>query len=302
MSVPDQTPDDDGPRLRHRRDWQTAVPRSAIRDGSLSFRAVGVLAYMLDKPDGWRFNAATMSDGQGREGREAVRAALRELYAAGYIRRNLRKGPRGRWLHDTDVDARPHPEWAAEHAQEVRKQSARKPAGQTGDGFPGDGGPGDGPPGDGGPGDIRDTEKGSDTSYRPALPTQQDVHHVLLGGMLPGMPADPQPPEPEPKAPNAGTVVAAFADEWKRTRAHLAVPPPMPSRIAGQVAREAKSLLDDGWSVAALLPLAEKLAREGVPYLMREAGRVGTAGAKPPNTTGAANPATEAAYAQGGPF
>lgn len=62
------------------------LPAAAINDATLSFRARGVLAYMLEKPDGWRFSSERMA-AQGKEGRDAIRAAMKELEDAGYILR-----------------------------------------------------------------------------------------------------------------------------------------------------------------------------------------------------------------------
>lgn len=73
----------------------TAVDRRTLNDDALSFRARGVLVWLLDKPDDWRADASSIANA-GREGRDAVRAALRELETAGYlVRRKYRAD--GRW-------------------------------------------------------------------------------------------------------------------------------------------------------------------------------------------------------------
>lgn len=61
-------------------------------DHDLSWRAVGVLTFLLSRPDGWTFY---MGDIVGRhaEGREAVRTALRELEDAGYLDRTPQNHP-----------------------------------------------------------------------------------------------------------------------------------------------------------------------------------------------------------------
>jgi hypothetical protein len=72
-------------RQPHRRHY-TQVDNAAIEDGKLSFKALGILAYLLSKPDGWDSNyrhlATTHDDGE-----TAVRSGLQELEAAGYLRR-----------------------------------------------------------------------------------------------------------------------------------------------------------------------------------------------------------------------
>ena len=75
--------------LRHRHPNRfTVLPNNAIRNPALSFRAVGVLAHLLSLPDGAKVDSATLAQAH-REGRDAVRAAYRELEAHGYYRREV---------------------------------------------------------------------------------------------------------------------------------------------------------------------------------------------------------------------
>lgn len=62
------------------------IANGAIRDAALSWRARGLLTYLLSLPDGWDVSADRLAT-QGTEGRKAVQAALRELESAGYLRR-----------------------------------------------------------------------------------------------------------------------------------------------------------------------------------------------------------------------
>lgn len=66
---------------RHR---YTVVDRRAVTDQSLSFRARGLLVWLLDKPDDWTIRSDTLSEA-ATEGREAVRSAMRELQDRGYL-------------------------------------------------------------------------------------------------------------------------------------------------------------------------------------------------------------------------
>jgi hypothetical protein len=62
------------------------VPNAVVWDGRLSYRALGVLTVMLARQAvGATMSAAAIADGDGREGRDAVRAAMGELTAAGYL-------------------------------------------------------------------------------------------------------------------------------------------------------------------------------------------------------------------------
>lgn len=83
----------------------TIIPNDTLRDTRLSYRARGVLAYVLSHPDNWVTSAQRLAD-EGTEGRDAMRKALGELETAGYLVRRRYRGDDGRWqtdqvLHDT---------------------------------------------------------------------------------------------------------------------------------------------------------------------------------------------------------
>lgn len=69
-----------------RRDRFTVVHNATIEDGRVSFRALGLLVYILSKPDNWKTHIKHLATTHS-EGREAVRAAMVELEIAGYITR-----------------------------------------------------------------------------------------------------------------------------------------------------------------------------------------------------------------------
>lgn len=62
----------------------TAIPLDVVHDRGLSRRAVGLLTFMLSFPDDTEFDV-DMLVRNAREGREAVRRALADLEAGGYI-------------------------------------------------------------------------------------------------------------------------------------------------------------------------------------------------------------------------
>lgn len=84
----------------------TILDNDVIQDDVLSFRALGLLVYILSKPDHWTISAEQLADSH-EEGRDAVRAALRALEDARYIRRERTQDERGRWHTHTVVYDRP---------------------------------------------------------------------------------------------------------------------------------------------------------------------------------------------------
>lgn len=101
------TPTDPAYVVHRRAGGYTAMPNSAVTDERLSFRARGLLAYMLSRPPGWRFSAERIQAESPTEGRQAVAAGLRELSAAGYYRTERVKGSDGRFGMVTHVAESP---------------------------------------------------------------------------------------------------------------------------------------------------------------------------------------------------
>ena len=67
------------------------TPSSTVRDDRISYRAAGVLSRLLDNAEGFGMTAEDLARGGGREGRDAVRTALRELQSVGYIVRSANR-------------------------------------------------------------------------------------------------------------------------------------------------------------------------------------------------------------------
>lgn len=108
----------------------TVVRNTLVDDERLSYRAFGLLVYLLSKPDNWRIEASALARPAGREGRDAVRSALSELEATGHLRREKHQDKHGRWVTDSYI-------------YEIPDVSA----GHTGDGIPVVGNPDAGKPG-----------------------------------------------------------------------------------------------------------------------------------------------------------
>jgi hypothetical protein len=176
------------------------VPSETIRDKRLSFRARGLLAYLLDMPEGWDVKSEHLST-QGKEGREAIRTALHELGEHGYYRLERRQLLNGKFGMGTSISEEPVEQWAIDYAEydgkavpchqqtdgsfKVRHKDGSltedgfeeavdpnqgpeddgPPSGETGDGFSGPGFPGSGSPDAGAPGSgnlgaLREKETG----------------------------------------------------------------------------------------------------------------------------------------------
>lgn len=89
--------------IRARRTEPYSVIRNGvINDHRLSFKARGLLVYILSKPDGWRTNSAHLAQ-IGPDGRDAVRTGLEELRQAGYLDRTKAQDAAGRWSTTTTV-------------------------------------------------------------------------------------------------------------------------------------------------------------------------------------------------------
>jgi hypothetical protein len=83
-------------RVAHRKGYTVASNR-AIRDPRLSFKATGMLIYLLSMADDTRIGYRALAEAK-REGEYAVLAALRELQACGYLTREVTRDQRGHWV------------------------------------------------------------------------------------------------------------------------------------------------------------------------------------------------------------
>lgn len=80
-------------RSTHVRDY-TVFSNKLIAEPSLSFRAKGVLLYLISKPEDWKTRIKDIQK-HGKEGRDAIRNAIAELTNAGYIVRRQVRGDSG---------------------------------------------------------------------------------------------------------------------------------------------------------------------------------------------------------------
>jgi hypothetical protein len=135
------------------------IANEALENSDLTWRARGVLAYLLSRPEGWSTSAerlAAMSP-KGKEGRDAMRAVLSELEAAGYVRREKTQDARGRWSTTLVVYDFPEPSVQAEPPATSAAQPTIVEPAKNG-GSPGVGQPAVGSPAVGKPGLLNKTE------------------------------------------------------------------------------------------------------------------------------------------------
>ncbi|MEU2968970.1 hypothetical protein ABZ687_28835 [Streptomyces ardesiacus] len=91
------------------------VLSTTARNTQLSYRALGLLVYLLDQKPGWQVRAEQLSKGEGREGREAIRTALRELQVAGHYRLERRRLRNGKCVMGTALSGVPLEQWVRDH-------------------------------------------------------------------------------------------------------------------------------------------------------------------------------------------
>lgn len=73
----------------------TQIPNSTVRDKNLSFRATGLLTYMVSMADGWVFSVNRLANAKS-DGKDSAAAAARELEVYGYLLRQRVRDGNGR--------------------------------------------------------------------------------------------------------------------------------------------------------------------------------------------------------------
>ena len=107
-----------GAGLRHRRSgFFVQVPRDTIRDRRISYGARGLLAYILDLPEGWVVKTENLADVSDRDGRAKVSTLIHELCKYGYYRMERRRLTDGTFKMGQSVSETPVPEWAEQYAE-----------------------------------------------------------------------------------------------------------------------------------------------------------------------------------------
>ena len=104
-------------RTRKRDNPFVQIDKTCLEDSRLSWKARGILVYLLSKPDGWQVRIVDLIN-KSPEGITAVKSAIKELEAVGYMKRT-RIHRDGRLDWETEVYETPQ----AKEVQSVESQS-----------------------------------------------------------------------------------------------------------------------------------------------------------------------------------
>jgi DNA-binding PadR family transcriptional regulator len=91
--------------IRHETNF-TVIDNAALRDCTLSFKATGLLAYLLSMPDQWSPRREQLAEVK-TDGQASIRTALKELVDAGYLVRRTEKMPDGTLVTVSEIHEQP---------------------------------------------------------------------------------------------------------------------------------------------------------------------------------------------------
>jgi hypothetical protein len=151
-----------------------------LQDGRLSFRARGVLAYVLSQPDDWSHSAERLAVAT-TEGEKAIVSALSELEEFGYSWLEKHRGNRGTVFNRRRFRESPRPENGTSATETLKQEVGHRPTQNRP--------PVDRPPGEGG---VYETTIKKRLSIQQATPAAVNLS-------LPGIPVEPTTPRPAEK-------------------------------------------------------------------------------------------------------
>jgi len=86
------------------------IARTAAQDERLSWKATGMLCYILSLPDDWQINLRDLAN-RKQDGISATKTALKELTTAGYIEKVSYRNEKGQFVgHEHIIHEEPLPE------------------------------------------------------------------------------------------------------------------------------------------------------------------------------------------------
>lgn len=96
------------------------IDKTFLSDKRLSWKAKGIIAYMLSMPDDWVFYLDELST-HSTDGKSSFRSGLNELKKAGYVRRKKYRQDDGTFKWETIVYERPHTDFPQVDNPQVEK-------------------------------------------------------------------------------------------------------------------------------------------------------------------------------------
>lgn len=85
----------------------TQITNQAARDGSISYKARGILLYVIGQAPGWKSSVEAIEKGSSKDGRTSVLAGLKELREAGYVHYRRYQNSKGFWVSEWIVSDDP---------------------------------------------------------------------------------------------------------------------------------------------------------------------------------------------------
>ena len=85
------------------------MSKVGLHDDRLSWKAKGLLAYMLSMPNDWKFYDDELEK-HAKDGKDALKSAIKELKQYGYMRRERRHNEQGKFEWETVVYEEPYTE------------------------------------------------------------------------------------------------------------------------------------------------------------------------------------------------
>lgn len=110
----------------------TILSNEVLRDSRLSYKARGLLAYMLSFSEDWIFYNKKLTDDSEKDGRESVNTGLKELKKYGYLIKNQKRHRDGRFdinewvLFETPQTGFPVTENPSPENQHLRSNKLKK--------------------------------------------------------------------------------------------------------------------------------------------------------------------------------
>ncbi|CAL9326808.1 hypothetical protein [Streptomyces sp. SudanB91_2054] len=104
----------DGVRIKRRTPF-VIIESATVRDTRLKYADLGLLTYLLDQSDDWAVRSEQLCQGEGREGRDAIRKSLHRLASFGYYRLERRRLRDGKTAMGTAISDHPVEQWADDY-------------------------------------------------------------------------------------------------------------------------------------------------------------------------------------------